>query len=1053
MPILKKIASLLLSMQAMAIGLLLFAAAIGTATFIENDYGTPTAKALVYNAQWFELLYVWLAANLIANMVRFGMFKEPTRMRTVFHAAFLIILLGAAITRYFGYEGTLHIREGATNDTMFSQESYIQANLFTQDASGALVSTPYEKSMLFSKLGGNSFDATLSGEGKSVEVELVGYMPSASYALIEEPSGIPMIEMMIAGTQGPQNILLGQSQTHIQEGLTFDFESNSSMGEGVRIMVQEGKLVMQHLSPLFSMSMDTQEQKVIEPALATPLESRMLYALGDVRFVLKNFTLHGTKKLISKEDEVRGKNGMNYPDALTFRITYGALSKEIVVMGSADSVGTPVRAVLGDVGVEIAYGAKLIKLPFALRLDDFVLERYAGSMAPSSYSSHVTLIDEGANVTMPYHIYMNHVLDYQGFRFFQSSFDQDELGTVLSVNNDPGTFVTYIGYALLALGMFGILFVSKGRFASLRKKLAQVRQARTAVAIAALLLAFGLPTASYAQHTHDEPIVRKSVDAAHAKTMGRVLLQTADGRLQPFDSLARDILIKVSKKSTFEGQDAVQAVLSMMLTDNDAWHHAPIIRVEDGEVLKLLGLDATQKYASFVDFYPNGIEDAYILEQYVNDARRKAPKMQNRFDKALLKVDERVHIVNQVFGWHLFAMFPIVGDANNKWVSLPAAYEMFTQHVMKEEQFVQMVQLFRGHYLTFNEALKTDKWESANSALEALIAHQKSSPIYPDEMRIDWEIAYNSMNIFVNLMVGYLIVGGILLIVAFAHILKPTFAIGRIAQVGLILLGALFLTHTLGLAMRWVIAQHAPWSNGYEAMIYIGWSAALAGLLTARSSLLTLSATALMAGVTLLVAMLSSFDPQITNLVPVLKSYWLTIHVSMITASYGFLGLSALLGVLVLVLMWLVRAENQSRIMLAIQELNLVNEMSIIIGLVLLTIGNFLGGVWANESWGRYWGWDAKETWALVSILIYAAVAHMRSIPKLYNDFRFAMISVVSFGSIIMTFFGVNYYLSGLHSYAKGDPVPVPSWVYYALVLLAVLMMGAYVKYRKIKEA
>jgi len=190
-------------------------------------------------------------------------------------------------------------------------------------------------------------------------------------------------------------------------------------------------------------------------------------------------------------------------------------------------------------------------------------------------------------------------------------------------------------------------------------------------------------------------------------------------------------------------------------------------------------------------------------------------------------------------------------------------------------------------------------------------------------------------------------------------------------------------------------------------------------------------------------------NPEITNLVPVLKSYWLVIHVAVITSSYGFFAMSALLGVFNLSLMIARTNKNRIRLNESIQEFSYIIELSLIVGLFMLTVGTFLGGVWANESWGRYWGWDSKETWALVSILVYSAVIHLRNIPKANNVLVLNTLSVISFGSIVMTFFGVNYYLSGMHSYGQGTPPPIPVGIYIAMVLLIALIGGAYYSEKK----
>jgi len=262
--------------------------------------------------------------------------------------------------------------------------------------------------------------------------------------------------------------------------------------------------------------------------------------------------------------------------------------------------------------------------------------------------------------------------------------------------------------------------------------------------------------------------------------------------------------------------------------------------------------------------------------------------------------------------------------------------------------------------------------------------------------------------------------------------------------------GLLF--HTLGLGLRWYIAGHSPMSNGYESMIFISWVTLLAGFIFSRQSAFALSATAVLASMTLMVAHLSFMDPEITNLVPVLQSYWLTLHVSIITGSYGFLGLGAILGLITMILLALSNTKNRERIAITIDELTVINYKTLTLGLYFLTIGTFLGAVWANESWGRYWGWDPKETWSLITIILYSIVIHSRKIPGMKDIFTFNLISLFAFSGVLMTYFGVNYYLSGLHSYAAGDPVPVPSFVYIAVIILTVLSIVAYLKYTTFKK-
>jgi len=326
------------------------------------------------------------------------------------------------------------------------------------------------------------------------------------------------------------------------------------------------------------------------------------------------------------------------------------------------------------------------------------------------------------------------------------------------------------------------------------------------------------------------------------------------------------------------------------------------------------------------------------------------------------------------------------------------------------------------------------------------------SNLLPSETKKKTEILYNNVNPFKRIFPFYLLFGFLLLFVLFVNIFrqKPLPRILRFTFFGLIFL--MFLIHTTGLILRWYISGHAPWSNGYESVVYVAWAAMLAGLIFGRKYPMVVGTAAFLSGIALFVAHLSWMNPEITTLVPVLKSYWLTIHVSVITASYGFIGLSAFLGILVLILIVLRNNSNDIKVSGFINQLTTINEMSATVGLYFLTIGTFLGGIWANESWGRYWGWDPKETWSLITIVIYSFIVHMRLIPSLKGVFNYNMASILGFASVLMTYFGVNYYLTGLHSYGKGAADGVNPAVPVTFIMLGGLMVWAYIKESKYEK-
>ena len=316
--------------------------------------------------------------------------------------------------------------------------------------------------------------------------------------------------------------------------------------------------------------------------------------------------------------------------------------------------------------------------------------------------------------------------------------------------------------------------------------------------------------------------------------------------------------------------------------------------------------------------------------------------------------------------------------------------------------------------------------------------------------KIDAEIAYNSCDIFKKLFSWYMYASSLMFILLIVQILKDKSKWLKVSVNAFkFLLYVCFGLHTAGLIARWYISGHAPWSDAYESMIYVAWATMAFGVMLGQKSNLTFASTAFVTAMILMIAHWNWMDPSIGNLQPVLNSYWLMIHVAIIVGSYGPFALGMILGIISLLLMILTTTKNKVKMELNIKELTVINEMALTVGLVMLTIGNFLGGMWANESWGRYWGWDPKETWALISIMIYAFVIHMRLVPGLRNRLVFNIASILAFGSILMTYFGVNFYLAGLHSYAKDDQEISITYIGASLLIITILSVLAYRKHRK----
>jgi cytochrome c-type biogenesis protein CcsB len=755
-------------------------------------------------------------------------------------------------------------------------------------------------------------------------------------------------------------------------------------------------------------------------------------AIGDNNF---NYTIKfDNKKLnLSLLNYQYAKKGMSSMGLITIQAKIGdeILSDRLVGKRGQRTGVVKVLNFKDGIKVSLAYGSRPLTIPFEIKLNDFILKRYAGSMAPSSYSSKITLIDKANNKKFDFHIYMNHILHYDGYKFFQSSYDPDEKGTVLSVNHDTGYIPTYIGYFLLTLGLIMNLFDKDSRFRKLTKYIAKMNNSM--VLMIALLIGYSTSAYSDTNIKNTSDVVKylenyKVQSKEVADQFGHLVVQASMGTMKPIDSLSIDILHKLTRKGSFLGMDANQVVLGM-LARPDIWKDIKILKIKTPKLKKYLGLPKSRQYVAFSEILTN---NNYKLRDILEKVNKIDPNKRGTFEKDVIRLDERLNIVYMIFYSDIFKIFPTINDNNNKWQSPITALKTRTG---KDKEAVRFLTT------TFIGGVAQGDYKQAEKGIQLISLYQQKlgKNIIPSQEKINAEITFNKLDIFPRLTIAYLILGLLMFILAFITVFNQKLSSKKLNSFLFIILATLLIIQTFGMGVRWYISGHAPWSNTYESLVYIAWSTMFAGVVFFRKSLLALSATVVMSAIFMFVAHLSGIDPQITNLVPVLKSYWLTIHVAIITGSYGFLGLGAMLGFMTLIL-FIFRDKSKPYIDKTIKHITAINEASLIIGLSALVVGNFLGGVWANESWGRYWGWDPKETWAYVSIVVYIIVLHLRLVPKLNRPFIFAVSSTLAFASILMTYFGVNFYLSGMHSYATGDPVPIPTWVYIVTAMVFVVI-------------
>jgi hypothetical protein len=538
----------------------------------------------------------------------------------------------------------------------------------------------------------------------------------------------------------------------------------------------------------------------------------------------------------------------------------------------------------------VTYGAKVKQIPFALKLEEFRVDRYPGSNSPSFFESEVTLIDAENNLYDNRNIFMNNVLKHRGYRFYQASYDTDEKGTILSVNKDySGTFFTYLGYLMLTIGMILSLVNKNSRFSKLRK-------ASYASALALLLSLIPAP-ANASENSWQDELAGNIINTGHAARFGELLVQDNGGRIKPLNTLSSQILRKVSRQSNFMGLSSDQVLLGMIFNP-EFWQMVPLIKISHPGIREILNTEAD--YISFSEIVFNNPSKTYLLGPFVEEAYRKQPAYRTKFDNEVIRVDERVNICFVVYTTSLLKIFPDPNSTEDKWYSPQESPE-----ILSEDDSVFVSTIMALYYGETGNSLESGDWSKPDEYLNYISLYQQKhgGHILPHGSKRKMEILYNRLDIFNNLSGLYGITGFVLLVLHFIGFLSRIHIPRLIQKIGGYTIILLFALHTAGLIIRWYVADHAPWSNGYEALIFISWATVLSGIIFHKKSAVTFPATAIMAFLILHVAHLSWMDPEITSLAPVLKSVWLVIHVSIITASYGFFSLGALLALLNLILM------------------------------------------------------------------------------------------------------------------------------------------------------
>ncbi|MGJ8666209.1 MAG: cytochrome c biogenesis protein CcsA [Patiriisocius sp.] len=1048
----KKLASILFSTRLTAILFITFAVAMAVGTFMDassETSPTPYSNEMIYKAWWFEAIMLIFVINFLGNIARYRLWTREKLTTLILHLSFILILVGAGVTRYIGYEGRMQIYEGDTSNSFLSDDIYLNGFIdgdYVVDGQQQRLKLSPKKLNLSERLD-NDFSISTNYNNIPVTITYKDFIDNATSGLIETEEGESFIKIVEAGDGTRHDHWVKEGEVSNIHNVLFAFNepTKGAINIGFDNATEEFTIDSPFEGTFMRMA-DRMEGAVVADSLQ-PLMLRSLYNFGEMAFVIPEPVTTGRRGMIKGT-----KENPSVTDALIVEVSSGNETETIELLGGKGTFPDPEKVTVNGLDVYLTYGSKKYELPFSITLKDFIAEKYPGTQKGyKSFKSEVTVNNADGSFAEE-EIYMNHILDKDGYRFFQASFDQDkEAYTVLSVNHDFwGTWITYIGYFLLYFGLMAILFDKGSRFGFLEKYLKKIKKKKAALTTIALLV---FAASGFAQDSHehndtaigqaDSIINATAVSKEHAAKFARLVIQD-NGRMKPIGTFASELIRKVSGSNSYNGLDANQVFISMTQYPR-LWTQVPLIALKRGNdsIREVAGVPKGTEQITLLDLFDKDAN--YKLEPYLNAAT--STNTPNQFQKDFIKAHESFYLLNQALSGSILKIFPIPNDPGNKWVSFPELNEAN----IKGQDSIFSRTVLPLYFESLRTATKDNDYSKADEVLDLIRKYQENrgSEVMPSEEKVTAEILYNKVDIF-NRLYKYFTVFGILM---FIGIIVQIFRDGKVVN-GLIktckyIIWAFFIAMTIGLIARWYVSGHAPWSDAYESIIYVAWATVFFGLAFGRKSDLTIASTAFVAAIILWVAHRNWLDPAISNLVPVLDSYWLMIHVAVIVASYGPFTLGMILGVTALILMLLTNEKNKTKMELNIKEITTINEMALTVGLVMLTIGNFLGGQWANESWGRYWGWDPKETWALISIMVYAFVIHARLVPGLRGKWTFNMLSIIAYASIMMTYFGVNFYLTGLHSYASGDVPVTPTFVGYIVGGAFLLMLISYFPYRK----
>ena len=649
-----RLLSFLFSTRLTAILFITFSIAMAVGTFIESAYNTTTARIWIYNAWWFELMMIFFVANFMGNIKRYRLLRWEKWPLLLLHLSWILIIVGAGITRYIGFEGVMPIREGESTQQYLSEKTYLSV-FIDGEIDGQPRRKLLEDDLLLAEAANNSFKWKNDFNGIPFSVSYVNFINGAEETLVEDLNGDMYLKIVEAGDGNRHDHFLKMGEVANIHNILFAFNAYTDGAINITLDAYNNYSIQSPFEGTY-LRMADQQQGSLLANTSQPMMLRTLYSAAGMQFVFPEPAMIGSYQIVAVEDKEAA-----IQDALTIQLTVNGLQEQLTVLGAKGVANPPAQVELGGLEFRVTYGSKQVELPFAVRLNDFIAEKYPGTeKSYSSFMSKVTVLDDP---TFDHDIYMNHILNHKGYRFFQASFDPDEKGTVLSVNHDAlGTAVTYAGYFLLYIGLLGLMFFGKTRFKKLAKMLEDIRIKKAALTFTLFLSS----TVAFAQHQHQPPsfaidsvLQADAMNPDEAAKFGALVIQDQGGRMKPANTFASELVRKVSKSDHYKSLDANQVLLS--ITQNPIiWYQVPFVYLKRGNdsIRSLVGVDKKAKYASFANFFD--VQGNYKLAPYLEAAYKSATP--NQFQKDFIETDRKVNLLFSALEGKVLRIFPVPND-------------------------------------------------------------------------------------------------------------------------------------------------------------------------------------------------------------------------------------------------------------------------------------------------------------------------------------------------------------------------------------------------------